>query len=272
MNPFLETYYVVIELSNLCNYAYMHKKCPASQVVDKKILPSKVVYDILDTLGKYDYGVGRSIAFYLYSDSLNDPRLFKFLEYASRKCPKANTIIGTNGWYLNEVMAEELYEAGTTYILVSSYTEAEDARLRNVRKFVASKLFKKYPNVSFGIRRVSELDSRLTVPKKEGRCYSPLTEIDVRSNGQTSLCCMDIHGMGSYGNVLEDGFEKVILDNYDMLKNARDELVLGKRNLLVCKNCGRTNAMKWLYKRKKDPRPRKCLITKYANISGVEKE
>lgn len=250
--------HVNIELSNLCNYSYLHKKCPASTRKEKQIMPRSVVIDILDTLGKYKYGKGKSIAFYLYNDSMNDPRLFSFLEYAKEKCPEANKIVGTNGWYLTENITYELFDAGCTFLLVSSYTDEEHKRLTEIRRKVAQNV----KGVSFCIRRVKSLDNRINSNNnsKSGVCYAPLTEILVCPDGRTRLCCIDMNQEVPYGDVGKDGFEKVMIDNHKMLSDLRDELVNGVRNLDLCKRCMYNGRMYGLYKSKSDPRPCKDLL------------
>ena len=258
---FEDVVHINIELSNLCNYSHLHKKCPAHTRTDKRILPASCVHDILDTLNKHQYGAGKSIAFYLYSDSMNDPRLFNFLSYAKEKCPKSNIIVGTNGWYLTDGMAIELFEAGCTYLLVSSYTDSEHTRLCEVRKNVA----KLNQTASFSIRRVHSLDNRITMHSdNEGQCFAPLTEVLVGPDGRTRLCCMDINQEYSYGNVLEDGFEKVISDNYEYLLGLQKELIKGIRNLQLCKECKFKGRMCGMYQSKKDPRPPQDRLERYA--------
>jgi hypothetical protein len=241
----------------------MHKKCPASQRVGKKILPSAVVYYVLDVLGKYKYGAGKSIAFYLYSDSLNDPRLFKFLEYAAKKCPAANIIIGSNGWYFDEVMAEELYESGATYILLTAYTDAEQVRLNEIRNSVSAKLAVKFPRCSFSIRNRRSLDSRLGMTGRKGTCYSPLTEILIAPDSRLRLCCLDVHQAESLASIAGGNFEKVLLKNYQRLYNLRQELIKGDRTLDVCQKCSCTSRMRNMYIKKQDIRPAQSLLRRF---------
>lgn len=264
MNYFDTTYLVSIELSNMCNYSHMHKKCPVSTRTTKEILPAFVVYDIIDTLSKYNYN--QSIGFYQYSESLIDPRLFKFIEYASLKCPDANIVVGTNGWYFTEVLAGELYEAGVTFILISAYSQSELDRFNKIRDNIAPL----YKDKSFFIRsRVKGgLNGRMYMngskPSRKGgrRCYSPLSYILVTSNGKTGFCCADFNREYSYGDVSVNGFEEVIMANYQYLSYIRDELIEGERTLELCKKC---NFSMWLsaYRYGRDIRPEKRLLEQH---------
>lgn len=263
MSLFETTHHINIQISNLCNYSIIHKNCPVSKEKNKQILPSKIVYNILDTLEKYNYGENQSIAFYLYNDSLNDPRLFNFLQYAKEKTPKATIIVGTNGWYLNEVMAKELYEAGCTYLLVSSYSDAEHKRLLKVKEFVTNNLDSSYLNrVSFTIRRVKNLDSRLDMNGQRGSCYAPLTEVLICPNGKLRLCCLDVNEKEGYGDLNINSFEEVMQQNYKRLFSLRSELIKGERNLELCKTCNFRNRMKGLYLCKGDMRPKTAKLNR----------
>src|SRR4051812_36392122 len=121
---FHDTHIVTLELSNLCNYSRLHSKCPAHEVRGPEILPSAAVADVIDTMAGQYYGVGKFLAFHVYNEPLLDPRLFKFVEYARSRLPRINIILWSNGWYLYEVIAEELARAGVTHFMVSAYSDA----------------------------------------------------------------------------------------------------------------------------------------------------
>jgi radical SAM protein with 4Fe4S-binding SPASM domain len=268
-NPFNTTYHIAIQLSNLCNYSWMHRKCPAHHVKEPVILSSEVVYDIINTLKKYNYGKGQSIAFYLYNDSLNDPRLFTFIERAAKACPNSNIIIGTNGWYLTDIMVRELYNVGVTFILVTAYTDSENERFINIK----SKLYQmikdgkiKQPNhmpISFWIRRVKNLDDRMDLKGSYNKkCYSPLTELIITPEGRMKLCCLDVKEEQTFGNLYKERFEKIVRDNYDRLNNLRYQLMKEIVNLEVCKRCIVRNRWKKLYEECGDYRYKDYIIRK----------
>ncbi len=242
MNIFGETYHVYIELSNLCNYAYMHKGCLASRQTEKRILPADKVYNIIDTLAKYKYGKGKSLSFYNYSETLNDPRLFKFIEYARKKLPDCDLIVGTNGWYLNDVMAMELYDVGVDLILVTSYTSNEHIRLVKIKNYVAEQ-FKRGNLKAFMIRRVKQMDCRLNMTGKKGACYAPLTELILSSSGDLRLCCIDVRQDGEYGNIHKKDFEQIMIDVYPKFYDLRQQLIKSDRQLEICEKCSFVNRL-----------------------------
>lgn len=128
---FKNTYRVSIELSNRCNYAKIHKKCPLNLVDEPIILPAKIVFDILDTLDRYNFQ--GEIAFHNYNEPLIDPRLFKFIEYARQGFPQREIYICTNGFYLNQTLLDELVESGVSNVRVSAYSKREYQRLSQIK-------------------------------------------------------------------------------------------------------------------------------------------
>ena len=114
---FEHTSRISIELSNLCNYARIHKKCPLNLVETPVILPAKIVFDVLETLERYNFqGI---IAFHTYNEPLIDPRLFQFIEFARKACPHSDIFILTNGYYLTQTLADELVDSGVSKIIIS---------------------------------------------------------------------------------------------------------------------------------------------------------
>ncbi|MCK9544161.1 MAG: SPASM domain-containing protein [Novosphingobium sp.] len=150
-------------------------------------------------------------------------------------------------------MAKELYEAGTTFILVTAYSEQENERLLNVRKNVTDTIDKKYiNNVSFYIRKSYKLDSRLNMNGKSGACYAPLTELLICPDGKLRLCCMDIDENEAFGDLHKENFEDIIINNHERLTKLRESLIKSERTLELCKKCNFVNRMKGFYMSKGD--------------------
>lgn len=264
-NLFDKTCYVVIETHNRCNYANVHKRCPASLCKTPTTLKTSRVIDILDTLGKYKYA--GSIAFYLYNEPLLEPRLAQFIKYAKEKCPESITIIGTNGWLLTTQLALDLYDVGLDFILTNGYSEYEYNRLKGIR----ADLVRLYRNgsikkqIAYGDGQTKKLDVRMSINTRdkilEDRvCYAPLTEIIVRSNGDVPLCCMDSAGKHLYGNVNKQSFEETVTDAYPKLQALLTELAKGVRTLDFCKRCFFKERWGIAYKDGKDRRHKRWAI------------
>ena len=218
---------VSIELSNLCNYAEIHKKCPLNLVTEPTILPAKIVYGVLDTLKQNDFqGI---IAYHTYNEPLMDPRLFTFIEYAHDACPKSEIYICTNGYYLNQILLDELIDSGVSKIHVSAYSKSEYKRLSNLKS-----------SIPFDVEMM-KMDDRLHLYEtKENNtktpCYAPLNEIIIAREGCISLCCLDWQRLYTYGNLYEQTLEEVIRSGE--LHAVYKRLSKGERFLPICKKCG----------------------------------
>lgn len=230
-NIFTYTERVSIELSNLCNWANFHKKCPLSLETEYIILSKKVVYRVFDCLSKYNFE--GTIAFHTYNEPMIDPRLFLFIRDAKQKCPKSEIMIMTNGYYFNQTIADELTEMGVARIHVSVYTLKDYQRLKKIQI-----------NIPYIIRK-GQLDDRLKlydkmppVNKDETPCYAPLREIIITREGQVSLCCLDWKRKHCFGNLYNENLEDVILES-DMA-GVYNSLSNGNRIFGICKSCGWT--------------------------------
>jgi len=226
-NLFRYTQHVYLELSNLCNYAHLHKACPVAQLAQNKdILPSRIVEDVLDTLHRSRY-CGR-IGFHTYNEPLMDPRLTQFTRLARKACPDSEIYICTNGYYLDQTMAEELVETGVNHIHVSAYSDSEQRRLEAIRV-----------PVQYHVDRMT-LDKRMDAYDKpetdDNRpCYSPLYQIIVTAAGRISLCCMDWKRQHCFGDLHKQSFEQAMKD--PAMWSLYEQLSKGDRRLSLCKRC-----------------------------------
>ena len=224
---FKHTSRVSIELSNLCNYAGIHKKCPLHLVDEPIILPAKIVFDVLETLGCHNFR--GTIAFHTYSEPLLDPRLFKFIEFARKACSHSEVYICTNGYYLDQTLAEELVDSGVSKIRVSAYFRSELERLSKVKL-----------SIPFSVE-LTQLDDRLHLYEAEENdtrkpCFAPLNEIIVAREGCISLCCLDWRRLYAFGNLGKQTFEEVMRSGE--LQVVYERLSRGDRFLPLCKRCG----------------------------------
>jgi 2-deoxy-scyllo-inosamine dehydrogenase (SAM-dependent) len=218
---------ISIELSNLCSYAGIHKKCPLSLVEEPVILPSSIVYNVISTLDRFNFrGI---IAFHTYNEPLMDPRLVKFIEVARKACPENEIFICTNGYYLDQGMANDLVHSGVSRIRVSAYSEKEYDRLSKIRL-----------RIPYSVE-ISTLDNRLDLynsPENDTQtpCFAPLNEIIITREGCISLCCLDWKREHSFGDLKKQSFEEMIRSGE--LQSVYERLRAGDRFLPICKRCG----------------------------------
>lgn len=219
---------VAIMLSNLCNYAAIHKLCPAGCVEEKKIMPSRVVYKILDELGaaKFD----GTICFHIYNEPLIDPRLFLFIQYAKQHIEGCKILIYSNGWYLNDQMVTELQDIGADILVVTGYGEKEYNRLIELPVQIPY-------TVLFG-----NLDHRLDIYKdrqnavSDAPCRFFFSQVTIYVNGDIGVCCLDHRHSYGLGNICNMSL-KDFLDSEKMV-NIQKQLLSGNREIFsCCKNC-----------------------------------
>ena len=221
---------VGLMLSNLCNYAYLHSKCPAHCIREKEILSSETVKRIIDELAvrKFD-GV---LYFHIYNEPMNDPRLFLFIEYAKKEMPQCKVLVYSNGYYLNQVMINDLEEIGADILAVTGYGREEYKRLLAL-------------DVNIPYRIVwGDLDERLDLYKAStddgNREYEPcrtfITTVNIYSDGDVGICCLDYKHPYKLGNIMDNSLEKVL--NHERVINIQKNLLNGNRcDLPICRHC-----------------------------------
>ena len=212
-------------LSSLCNYSAVHPKCPISTYKNVRVLPSKIVNSVIDRFAKLNYsGI---VAFHRYNEPLIDPRFFEFVKYTKTKCPDSKIMVGTNGFYLDQTILNEL--DGLIWAMnVSAYSRSEYERL--------SKLKANFPYM------VSEavMDNRLNLYERasvdiEKPCHNPVWEISINYEGKVVLCCWDWQDKYTFGDLNKESIDEVL--NSEKIRKLFYELVQGKRTLPICKKC-----------------------------------
>lgn len=219
---------VAIMLSNLCNYAYIHKKCPANCVNQKEILPSEIVFKIFNELASINFdGI---ICFHIYNEPLIDPRLFWFIDYIKKSIPLSKLKIYSNGYYLNNQMVKELDNIGVDILEVTGYGEAEYNRMLELEVDMAYR-------VLFG-----DLDGRLDMYKERQApvsirsCSTYFTQVSIYSNGDIGTCCLDYRYMYGLANICQSTLKDSL--NSKRIVRLQRELLSGNRTLFpICMNC-----------------------------------
>jgi len=226
-NIFKYTYRVTFELSNLCNYADIHKKCPLNLETKQHILSTKIVYETIDCLSEFDFK--GYVAFHRYNEPLIDSRLLDFIGYARKKCPQTDIYILTNGYNLTQKFLDTLVSFGVTLLEVTAYTVEEFERLSLLET-----------NIPFRIV-TSRFDNRLTIYEYVNQdnslipCFCPLNDLIITRNGDLGLCHFDWKSQYSFGNLENQSLKELII-NSDIL-NTFNDLSKGIRKYELCKNC-----------------------------------
>jgi len=227
---FRRTKRITFALSNICNLADEHKRCPLSDPVmsKKTTLPTKVILETLEIAKKYDFR--GCVGFHWYNEPTLDPRLSYLLKTTKEYLPHCTTFITTNGTLLTRQLVNDLIDLGLDWAMVSIYSKAEDERLRR------EGIFKAPINITGKMQR---LDGRLNLYgrdlKKHKPCYAPLYELMITHDAKLGLCCFDWKQSETFGSLLDNNIEELlqkpeIWDAYERLSKAN-------RFMNVCKGC-----------------------------------
>jgi len=232
---FRRTKRISLELSNLCNHAEAHHRCPAHFREEPAILPEAIVDAVLSSCRACDFqGV---ISFHLYNEPGIDPRLMLFMKKVKQALPAARLFLLTNGWYLDQTLAREFEAHGLDFLGISVYSEEERARLSRI-------------SLGIPIRFLHEPhDDR--VHWYNGRpgsgcglpCYCPLYEICITCRGEVGLCPFDWQRRHVFGNLHDDPLE-VILEGAAVWR-LYEELSKGNRELAICRGCATFRGEPW---------------------------
>lgn len=209
---------VAIELSNLCNYACIHTKCPASQINEKRVMSLCDIKNIIRQL--YNINFKGIICFQIYNEPLIDPRLFLIIEYIKQKMPDVKILIYTNGYYLTDTLVKDLQSGFADIIVATGYGEKEYMRLINLRVDIPY-------YVLWG-----NLDDRLLWGgEKEEKCNAPcaafFSQLPIWVNGDVGLCCIDCFQKVVFGNVKNGNLKEVL--NSIKVRMYMENLLNGER-------------------------------------------
>ena len=222
---------VSIELSNFCNYAILHRKCPLHESKGLITLPSNLVKRFVDEIAQYNFnGV---VSFHVYNEPMIDPRLMSFITYTKKRCPLCKTFVLTNGSNLTQEMVDDLADSGLDILEVSAYSEESFLKCCSLHPSIPYAVYNAYDENAFDNRM--NIYSDFFNDYRSIPCYSVLNDIILTCDGFISLCCLDWkkeHVLGDYRiSTLED----IILS--PKVQSLHYALTQGKRELNICKNC-----------------------------------
>ena len=236
--------HLTLQLSNLCNYAAMHKQrqgnngCPVGSFTEKQILPGRIVRDVLDTAFRYGLGNIGIIRWHDFNEPLIDPRLMTFVQYVRQRAPAVAIQIWTNGWYLTKGLADELIDAGVTHFTISCYTPAEQERLDAIAQALKEKaVFTGTHGLTHLVARI--MDTTEIVAERYVPCKAPFKDLTIRASGRIGLCCLEWQEEVTFGDLHRQSFAEAVQDNYADMLSLNAELGAGIRKHLVCRQCQR---------------------------------
>lgn len=236
MNPYKYTESVSVELSNLCNLATIHTKCPLhtqgptlTNDVEPVMLNTSTITTVIDDLAKYQYQ-GTFLPS-CYNEPLIDPRLHLIVDYAHEAIPDMPIYIWTNGMFLTRAFAIELHECGVSSFIISPYSPT-----------MRTRFLERFCNLPYIKIKSGTLDDRLDIYTQpilhtDVPCGAPLRQIVITCHGDVSLCCYDWKRTKTFGSLFEMSLSKIVRQP-SMLHWYR-RMQTGLRDIAPCCHCRR---------------------------------
>lgn len=221
---------VSLMISNICNYAPIHKQCPASCEKSKEVLEMIYIESVITDLAKINFK--GTLAFHIYNEPLIDPRLFYIIDYAHKKIPHMDILVYSNGFYFNKTIVDELVSLGVTVIKTTGYSIEEYRRMIKIDVPVAYSVLPEHLDSRMNLYDDLTPDSE----KVNSKCRSFLSELCIYSNGDVGLCCLDYQHNHNLGNVKEKSLSRILSD--ELLIDLTEKLIKGKRTHGICRRCG----------------------------------
>lgn len=239
---------IFIETISYCNNDCSF--CPASSKVGAKIpenfMSEDLYMKILNEL--VDISFKGSVAFHCNNEPLLDERLVSWIKKARALLKTNYFYLYTNGILIDVKLANELFEAGLSRIIVDNYNDEhklipsvrslmENSHLLRGEVIVDYRLKTDYlgnragesPNARFFLQRPLNII-----------CVRPLTEIVIGYDGTVPLCCAD----GSWRVKIGDAARSSLKDIWfsELFRKTRSSLAKGDRGCTeICKVCDALN-------------------------------
>jgi 2-deoxy-scyllo-inosamine dehydrogenase (SAM-dependent) len=217
---------ISFELSNLCHYAPVHKKCPLHLIDKPIILPKKIIYHVLDTVSSWGYR--GKIGFHTYNEPGIDPRLFMLILYARDKCPDSYIMFMSNGYYIDENLLNEYKDAGVDEIFLSAYSNIDYIRFASYKTELKLTIQKPILDDRLDIYDSQEL--MINMP-----CLAPYNELMITREGYVGLCCLDWKREEVFGDLNQQTLEEILKS--EKMVNTYNSLSEGRRISNICKRC-----------------------------------
>lgn len=240
---------VMIETINLCNNDCSF--CPVgfdSKTKPKKYLSMDIINKIANELGNLNFS-GR-ISLYNNNEPLMDERLEEIIQVFRNKVPNSYITILTNGILLKEYHFG-LFNSGLNKLSINNYNN-QAKLIKPIANFIdkynlSSEETKENSNIEVIYRnKYKELSNRAGNNKNkiisdnlylDKPCFLPHKQLVILGDGNVVLCCNDLYGKFSLGNIQKNSILEIWNGNH--YKHVRETLLKfnSRPNIDLCSNC-----------------------------------
>jgi radical SAM protein with 4Fe4S-binding SPASM domain len=209
--------------------------------MDEKLFV-KIIDEFIDTDEE------RGIDFSSNNEPLLDDRIIDFIEYTRKQLGKRTNIflhMFTNGTLLTEEKFLRLANL-LDGLQIDNYNDKLKL-IKPVKNILDKyKLFPFHAEIIIAVRKVNEvLLNRAGISPNykdinytliDSPCKLPFGQMVVRPDGKVSLCCADVYGAYTMGDLNKDNIETIWNNlNYNNLRNLMKK---GRNNIeLLCRKC-----------------------------------
>ncbi len=233
---------IEIETVNRCNYDCSF--CPAGKSHERR--PFRRMDESLFTsiIGQLrELGFDKNLAMYSNNEPLLDPRAVDFCALAKERVPKAFVYMFTNGSLLDRETFEGLM-GSLDKLIIDNYSDdlKPIGQVHEVLKLCKGNERWRSKTVvvlrkknEFRNNRAGRAPNRRSLVRLSSPCIYPFSQVVVRPDGKLSLCCNDVLGEETLGDLTREG----ILEAWrgKKYKDARRSMLTGRRTLELCARC-----------------------------------
>ena len=183
-----------------------------------------------------------TVKFHFNNEPLLDKRLIPFVKYA-RENLTASIALWTNGRALTIEKFRDLMD-NLDQLVINNYND-NLVWNKNTEEIIKYCNDHKYPSENLTIQmrleneklytRGGEALNRMKIKSLKSQCIFPFNAINVRPDGKISLCCHDVFGSVTLGDLNKES----ILDVWygEAFNEYREKILKGRENIGICASC-----------------------------------
>jgi len=245
--------YFELETINRCNGSCSF--CPVNKNDDSrefKLMDEELFKNIIGQLKQLGYKGSISIS--SNNEPFLDKRILNFIQYAKQELPNAYHHLYTNGTLLT---VDKFIESMKylDLLVIDNYNDKKELipSVKEIDFVIENPEYLERVDIVLRLEneiltsRGGEAKNRSKFVKFKSSCILPFTQMIVRPDGKTSLCCADALGKMTLGDLNEDRLIDVWNnENYQYVREKLHQKKYARQNLGLCKNCDHFGPLKWI--------------------------
>lgn len=226
--------------------AYCNRHCPACPVSDaprgKGVMSEALFAKTLAELSAMRYS-GR-VSLHFFNEPLLDKEIVAKVGRIAQAVPRASIEIFSNGDFLNPTFAEQLFDAGLSFMLVTAYNERALRRLLAMRQQFTARTRRRIVirpgDFLLNNRAGSLADLAIPAPLKAD-CFQPSFHMNINYKGEVVICSSDYYAASLMGNIADNSLLEIWRG--PLFEKARQVLRQRQRHRLAsCVGCNVVSA------------------------------